>query len=62
MISQIKNIDRYTPLCLCNRREDGEIWTPYLQIVEMLIRLGKKLDYVYYNGVLGSETFIRFME
>lgn len=61
MLLQIKNIDGYVPLCLCNTRIDGELWTPYLQIVEMIIRMGKKLGYVYYEGPLKPQTLVRIL-
>lgn len=59
MLSQIKTVHGYTYLCVCNRRKDEEIWTPYLQIVEMLIRMGAKLGCVEYTGKLKPETLIK---
>jgi hypothetical protein len=59
MISQIKTEDGYVHLCACNRRKDDEIWTPYLQIVEMLIRMGAKIGCVKYTGKLKPETLIK---
>lgn len=61
MLSQIKTIDGYVHLCACNRRKDGEIWTPYLQIVEMLIRMGRKIECVKYTGKLKPESLIKIM-
>lgn len=61
MLSQIKTIDGYAHLCACNKRTDDEIWTPYLQIVEMLIRMGSKIGCVKYEGKLKPETLIRII-
>lgn len=44
----------------CNMRKDGEIWTSYLQIIEMLILLGKTLGYVEFEGKLTKDTTIIF--
>lgn len=49
-----------TVLYRCNIRTDDETWTPYLQIVEMLILLGEKIGMVSIGGKLSSSTFIRF--
>ena len=59
MLAQIKTINGCTHLCLCNRRTDDEIWTPYLQIVEMLIRMGAKIGCVKYEGILKAESLIQ---
>lgn len=59
MLSQIKTNDGYVHLCACNRRIDDEIWTPYLQIVEMLIRMGGKIGCVKYEGKLKPESLIQ---
>lgn len=59
MLSQIKTVDGYAHLCACNRRTDDEIWTPYLQIVEMLIRMGAKIGCVKYIGKLKPESLIK---
>lgn len=59
MLSQIRTSDGYVHLCSCNRRKDGEIWTPYLQIVEMLIRMGAKIGCVKYMGKLKAESIIK---
>lgn len=61
MLSQIKTVDGFAHLCACNRRTDDEIWTPYLQIVEMLIRMGAKIGCVKYTGKLKSETLIKIV-
>ena len=37
MLSQIKTTNGFAHLCAGNRRKDDEMWTPYLQIVELLI-------------------------
>lgn len=42
----------------CNKRIDGEVWTPYLQIVEMLIRMGRKIGALSYDGSLGRFTLV----
>ena len=44
----------------CNIRKDGEIWTSYLQIIEMLILLGKTLGYITYEGTLDKNITIIF--
>ena len=59
MLSQIKTVRGSVHLCVCNKRKDGETWTPYLQIVEMLIRMGAKAGYVKYTGRLRPETLIK---
>lgn len=61
MLSQIKTVDGYALLCACNRRTDDEIWTPYLQIVEMLIRMGAKAGYVKYRGKLKPKSLIKII-
>lgn len=40
----------FKPLPMCNKRADGETWTPYLQIVEMLILLGVKIGILKLEG------------
>lgn len=61
MLSQIKTTDGYALLCTCNRRTDDEIWTPYLQIVEMLIRMGAKAGCVKYKGKLKATSLIKII-
>ena len=61
ILSQIKTVDGYAHLCACNRRTDDEIWTPYLQIVEMLIRMGAKIGCVKYTGKLKPESLIKIV-
>lgn len=61
MLSQIQTVDGYAHLCACNKRKDGEVWTPYLQIVEMLIRMGAKIGCVKYTGKLKSETLVKIV-
>lgn len=56
MISQLpykRNMAMYF-----NTRIDGETWTPYMQIVEMLLLLGAKLGFVQYKGKLSARTII----
>lgn len=45
---------------LCHNRRDGEQWTPYLQIIRMLLLLARRLDYVYWEGELKPDTVIWF--
>ena len=61
MLSQIKTYEGCTPLLCCNIRKDYEVWTPYLQIVEMLIRMGKKIGCVEYEGKLKPKTIIKIV-
>lgn len=61
MLSQVKTVNGFVHLCACNRRKDGEIWTPYLQIVEMLIRMGAKIGCVRYTGRLKAETLLQII-
>lgn len=61
MLSQIKTINGCAHLCACNRRTDDEIWTPYLQIVEMLIRMGARIGCVEYTGKLRPESLIKIV-
>lgn len=58
MLRQIETKKGMTTFQTCNLRKDGETWTPYLQIVEMLIRLGKKIGAVEYEGTLSVDTII----
>ena len=59
MIDQIDMDDEGNcPLLKCNKRKDGEIWTPYLQIVEMLIRMGRKIGVITYEGSLTKFTSV----
>ena len=58
MLFQIYTLNREVPFNRCNYRTDGEMWTPYLQIVEMLILLGKKIGCVEYDGELKPNTII----
>lgn len=60
LLSQIDNMGNKSVLAFCNRRKDGEIWTPYLQIVEMLILLGKRIGCVTFDGKLNQYTLITF--
>lgn len=61
MLSQVKTVNGFVHLCACNRRKDDEIWTPYLQIVEMLIRMGAKIGCVRYTGRLKAETLLQII-
>ena len=61
MLSQIKTVKGFAHLCACNRRKDDEIWTPYLQIVEMLIRMGARIGCVKYSGRLKEDTLIKIV-
>lgn len=58
MLKQIKTVDGKAHLCACNKRTDGETWTPYLQIVEMIIRMGAKAGMVFWEGNLKATTVI----
>ena len=44
MCSQIAHYNGWTLLATANIRTDGEVWTPYMQIIEMLILLGVKIE------------------
>lgn len=61
MLSQIKTEDGYAYCCDCHIRTDGEQWTPYIQIIEMLLRMGKKIGCVKYVGVLKEHTLIKII-
>lgn len=59
MVDQIEMGDDGKCLLInCNRRKDGETWTPYLQIVEMLIKLGRRIGAITYEGSLTKFTTI----
>ena len=60
MCSQISRWKGHTYLDLANIRTDGETWTPYLQIVEMLILLGAKIGVISFEGQLNENTKIIF--
>lgn len=60
MLNQISRENDQAPLALCHLRTDGEVWTPYLQIVEMLILLGARIGAVEFTGPLKSSTIINF--
>lgn len=59
MLSQIETDNGLVHLCACNRRKDGETWTPYLQIVEMLLLMGYKLGLVEFEAPLKENTLIK---
>lgn len=59
MVDQIDMDDEGNcPLLKCNKRKDGETWTPYLQIVEMLIKMGRKVGVITYKGSLTKFTSV----
>ena len=61
MLLQLKSFKLgITLLYRCSIRTDGEMWTPYLQIVEMLILLGEKIGMVSIKGKLWRGTSIGF--
>ena len=60
MIKQIARSNGKTILSMANLRTDGETWTPYLQIVEMLILLGAKIGVLSFEGQLNENTIITF--
>ena len=60
MIKQIARSNGKTILSMANLRIDGETWTPYLQIVEMLILLGAKIGSLSFEGQLNENTIITF--
>ena len=49
------------PFNKCHIREDGEMWTPYLQIVKMLILMGKRIGKVEFESPLTEQTIIRIL-
>lgn len=60
MLSQIQTSDGWVNLEAANWRKDGEQWTPYLQVVEMLILLGMKLNVVEIcSATLGEGTALK---
>lgn len=62
MVSQIARCNKKMPLKLCNQRKDGEYWTPFIQIIEMLILMGKRCGLLTYEGKLNQNTIINFKE
>ena len=60
MIKQIARSNGKTILSMANLRTDGETWTPYVQIVEMLILLGVKIGVLSFEGKLNENTIITF--
>ena len=61
MLSQIQTEDGHVHFCASNKRKDGEYWTPYLQIMEMLIRMGARAGLVKYSGELKKETLLKIL-
>lgn len=44
----------------CHRRLDGETWTPYLQIVERLLKMGRSFGFLDYPEPLTEKTLVDF--
>jgi hypothetical protein len=61
MLSQISEKNGEFILSLGHVRKDGEQWTPYLQIIKMLILMGEKLGLVSYEGKLEPTTKIKLL-
>lgn len=62
MLSQVHTDESGSnELWLCNTRKDGEVWTPYLQIVRMLINMGHALGLVSYEGALEATTKVKIL-
>lgn len=59
MLSQVNTDEGFVLFGQVHIRKDGETWTPYLQIVEMLVRIGKKIGAVHYEGTLTENTLIK---
>jgi hypothetical protein len=47
------------PMNMLHTRLDGEQWTPYLQVVRMLVLLGEKIKILTFDGKLTDKTIIR---
>lgn len=62
MCKQISWSKNKTVLQVANRRNDGEVWTPYLQIVEMLVLLGARVGIIKFEGLLKEDTILEFNE
>lgn len=60
MCSQIARWKGHTYLFTANIRKDGETWTPYMQIIEMLILLGAKIGVLSFEGQLNETTKVTF--
>jgi hypothetical protein len=41
-----------------NTRADGETWTPYMQIVEMLLLMGERIGCVKIHGNLSAKSLV----
>ena len=61
MLSQIQSENGSFILSRGHIRKDGEQWTPYLQIIKMLVLMGKKSGLVSYEGKLLSDTKINLL-
>ena len=57
MLGQLDRTDG--PARMFNKRSDGETWTPYMQIVEMLLLLGRRIGCVKFSGDLNLQTQIK---
>lgn len=51
LLSQIDYPGEETRIEFLNVRKDGEIWTPYLQIVMALLQMGEALGVVKFSGM-----------
>ena len=56
--SMIRQLPNNTPLNKLHIRVDGETWTPYLQIVKMLVLLGEKIGAIEFEKPLEETTTI----
>ena len=62
MVSQVQTTeDGLVVAKLFNVRKDGEIWTPYFQVCEMLIRMGKRINVLTYDGTLTLDSIIKVL-
>lgn len=59
MVSQLSLGNHGAPLNVLHKRTDGEQWTPYLQMVEILILMAYKLNIVTFTGKLKASTIIK---
>lgn len=58
MLDQIEFATEQQQLRFCNVRKDGEVWTQYLQPVEMLMLLGRTIGRVAFSGPINPRTLI----
>lgn len=61
MLSQIAVKDGCFVLARGHIRKDGEQWTPYLQLIRMLVLMGEKLGLVKYEGELSPTVKISLL-